>query len=622
MLTLNQILQESYVILQEIGKGGTGTVYLAYHRRLEKYVVLKRIHNLNANVDWRKEVDILKNLHHPNLPQVFDFLQDQDAIYTVMDYVEGRSLSSYIEEGYPFTEQNVCYWLSQLANVLQYLHGQEPPILHCDIKPENIIITPRGDAVLIDFNMSMAVNYDKLMGISPAFASPEQMEMAARISYGQTPQFELDGRTDIYSLAASFYPVLCGRMPSALMQVTPLREQDLGYSEGLTQLLDRAMSRDREQRPPTAKRFLAAVNKLKRQNRRYAAILALRALSILLSGILIAGGIYCLIAAARTAVAERFSADIVQVFNRADVGDTARAEELCRDLLNEPDYRQVLNDQPGEHAKLLALLGDVDFAEERYASASDFYQRAAETTPAGEKSGYWTNAIISLAESGNTDLAQRLRETVESELSDGDRQFVSAILYARQGRGEECLAAVESLLQTETDRDICARAAVAAASVARDASEEIQWLERASLYGGGRNVTRALASAYVKLSQSTAGSGSWQALGKAVDLYKSLAGETFATRADRLNYAIVLRMAGQSAQSADYLRSIRSEYPGDYRLLAQLAFSCYESGDLDGARKNCTAALDAWERDLSPDKESRDSENICNLMALKERLGV
>ena len=610
------------MILQEIGKGGTGTVYLAYHRRLEKYVVLKRIHNLNANVDWRKEVDILKNLHHPNLPQVFDFLQDQDAIYTVMDYVEGRSLSSYIEEGYPFTEQNICYWLSQLADVLQYLHGQEPPILHCDIKPENIIITPRGDAVLIDFNMSMAANYDKLMGISPAFASPEQMEMAREISYGQTPQFELDGRTDIYSLAASFYPALCGKLPSALMQVQPLRDQDLGYSEGLTQLLDKAMSRDREQRPPTARRFLAAVNKLKRQNRRYVAILALRALSILLSGILIAGGIYCMSAGARTAVAERFAADIVRVFNRADLGDMVQTEELCRDLLNEPDYQQILNNQPGDHAKLLALLGDVDYAEERYLSASDLYQRAAETAPAGEKGGYWKNAIIAMAESGNTDLAQSLREVAASELSDQDSQYVCAILYARQGKEEECIAAVESLLQTETDRDICARAAVAAASVARDASDEIQWLERASAYGGGRNVKRALASAYAKLSQSTSGSGSWQALCKAVNLYQSLAEETFATRADRLNYAIVLRMAGQSAQSADYLRSIRGEYPGDYRLLAQLAFSCFESGDLDGARESCAAALDAWERDLSPDKESRDSENICNLMALKERLDM
>ena len=190
MLTLNQLLQDTYIILQEIGKGGTGTVYLAYHRRLEKYVVLKQIHHAAAGIDWRKEVDILKNLHHPNLPQVFDFLQEGDAIYTVMDYVEGNSLSSYIESGYPFTEEMICRWLTQLADVLQYLHGQKPPILHCDIKPENILITSSGDAVLIDFNMSMAANYDKLMGISIAYASPEQMEMATMLSYGQLPAYQ------------------------------------------------------------------------------------------------------------------------------------------------------------------------------------------------------------------------------------------------------------------------------------------------------------------------------------------------------------------------------------------------------------------------------------------------
>ena len=86
MLFENMIIGGSYRIINEIGSGGMGTVYLAYHTRLDKYVVLKQIKNLNADISLlRNEVDMLKGLHHPYLPQVYDFVEHEGYIYTVIE---------------------------------------------------------------------------------------------------------------------------------------------------------------------------------------------------------------------------------------------------------------------------------------------------------------------------------------------------------------------------------------------------------------------------------------------------------------------------------------------------------------------------------------------------------
>lgn len=102
----------------------------------------------------RQEVDILKNLRNSYLPQVLDFLVTEEGIYTVMSYIPGKSFKELIEEGMPFTVNQMVRWGMQLCNALNYLHSQQPPIIHGDIKPSNIMLTPEGNICLIDFNIS------------------------------------------------------------------------------------------------------------------------------------------------------------------------------------------------------------------------------------------------------------------------------------------------------------------------------------------------------------------------------------------------------------------------------------------------------------------------------------
>ena len=146
---------DNYEIYGQIGAGGGGIVYKAMDKRLKKMVVLKKIKSSATSIlDCRTEVDILKNLKHSYLPQVLNFIESPEGIFTVMDFIPGKSLQKMLDEKHEFTEKEVLKYTRQLCEVLDYLHSKNPPIVHGDIKPDNIMITPEGNVCLIDFNIS------------------------------------------------------------------------------------------------------------------------------------------------------------------------------------------------------------------------------------------------------------------------------------------------------------------------------------------------------------------------------------------------------------------------------------------------------------------------------------
>ncbi len=191
MLQQGTRLNDTYTLMEELGSGGGGTVYKAYHERLQKYVVVKEIkERVKGILESRAEADILKELKHANLPQVYDFLEINGEIYTVMDFVPGESLDKALDHNGPFDSKTVYKWALQLADALKYLHSQNPPVIHSDIKPANVMLTPKGDICLIDFNISLA--FDEGMrtsaGISGGYSPPEQHPDF--VSYQERVQFE------------------------------------------------------------------------------------------------------------------------------------------------------------------------------------------------------------------------------------------------------------------------------------------------------------------------------------------------------------------------------------------------------------------------------------------------
>lgn len=173
-----ELLKETYELLNRLGSGGGGIVYLGKHLRLDKLIVLKEDKGTIGNdlETLRREVDSLKNLSHQYIPQVYDFFIENEKVYTVMDYIEGKSFDKHLEKKVTFTQAQVVKWGQQLLQALDYLHSQQPkPILHADIKPSNIMLTTQGDIRLIDFNIALILSKDRsiVVGRSFGYASPE-----------------------------------------------------------------------------------------------------------------------------------------------------------------------------------------------------------------------------------------------------------------------------------------------------------------------------------------------------------------------------------------------------------------------------------------------------------------
>lgn len=169
------LLDNTYKIIEEIGSGGIGIIYKAYHLRLDKYIIVKQIKINNIyNHNLNKEANILKNLRHTYLPTVYDFVEKDNIVYTVMDYIEGKSLDRELEIRNKFPQKTVLRWILQMCDALIYLHNKEIPIIHCDIKPSNIMLTKDNNICLIDFNVSYMICGDnEFLGYTEFFSPPE-----------------------------------------------------------------------------------------------------------------------------------------------------------------------------------------------------------------------------------------------------------------------------------------------------------------------------------------------------------------------------------------------------------------------------------------------------------------
>ncbi|MBQ9437052.1 MAG: serine/threonine protein kinase, partial [Lachnospiraceae bacterium] len=216
------VVAGTYEVLQKIGQGGGGVVFLGKHLRLQKTVVIKMDkRNLSVGEETlRREVDILKELNHTYIPQVYDFLEENGIVCTVMDYIEGESLDKVLERGEKHPQREVVKWACQLLEALSYLHSRPPyGILHSDIKPANIMLRSDGSICLIDYNIALALgeNGAVTVGYSMGYASPEHYGMDygsnqrifttrsknPGVSYTTTSDGKkilLDVRSDIYSL--------------------------------------------------------------------------------------------------------------------------------------------------------------------------------------------------------------------------------------------------------------------------------------------------------------------------------------------------------------------------------------------------------------------------------------
>ena len=265
---MEKVIAGLYLIEQKIGSGGGGVVYLGTHLRLNKRIVLKADkRSLNTRQDLlRREVDMLKGLSHTYIPQVYDFVQEDGIVYTVMEYIDGESLDHILERGQTPPQAQMIQWACQLLEALVYLHSRPPHgILHADIKPANIMLRPNGDICLIDYNIALALGEDGAVkvGYSRGYASPEHYGSDGGIgsTISEHQGKKLDARSDIYSLGATLYHLISGVRPALKAEeVVPLPEEIC--SRAVSTIIQKAMAPDPEQRFQTAEEMLKAFRAL------------------------------------------------------------------------------------------------------------------------------------------------------------------------------------------------------------------------------------------------------------------------------------------------------------------------------------------------------------------------
>ncbi len=187
LIRISKELYPAYDRLEPLGSGGMGDLYKGRKTGLDVPVVIKIVKaKLKGRLDDRQEAEILKGLKHKYLPRVYDVIENPYGYYyTIMDYIPGDNMKQYLAKHGPVDQKTAYKWACQLCEVTAYLHQQKPPIIHSDIKPSNVMITPEGDICLIDFNTSMQLRAGMTaIGKTKGYAAPEQYTKPEKVLSG------------------------------------------------------------------------------------------------------------------------------------------------------------------------------------------------------------------------------------------------------------------------------------------------------------------------------------------------------------------------------------------------------------------------------------------------------
>ncbi len=249
-----------YEILEELGAGGMGKVYRARDLTLDRLVALKTLaHQLSQDTGYvqrfLKEARAAARLNHPNIVQIYDFGCVDSIYYLAMEFVDGHSLGTYLKRGH-FSESESIQIIRHACRALSVAHADG--IVHRDIKPDNLMLTSRGDVKLVDLGIAKRLDEEASLTQTgqaigtPHYISPEQIR----------GQRDVDSRADIYSLGATLYHLLTGHTPysgssgpivMSMHLVEPLpdpRRFEASLTDGVCRVVRKMMAKNRDERYP------------------------------------------------------------------------------------------------------------------------------------------------------------------------------------------------------------------------------------------------------------------------------------------------------------------------------------------------------------------------------------
>jgi predicted ATPase/class 3 adenylate cyclase len=271
MLAANSLVQDRYLVVRTVAHGGMGMVYEARDQRLGNAVALKECTLAHPRLQeaFEREARVLAGLHHPVLPVVSDYFRAGERLFLVMQFIPGDDLARLLaQRGAPFPPAAVLRWADRLLDALDYLHTRQPPIIHRDVKPNNLKLTARGEIMLLDFGLAKHMPTEpvspapggSLFGFTPHYSPLEQMHGTGT-----------DARSDLYALGATLYHLLTARQPpdspsrAARLQagesdpLAPADQVNPRVPAAVAAVLCEALALSRDQRPASAADLRAAL---------------------------------------------------------------------------------------------------------------------------------------------------------------------------------------------------------------------------------------------------------------------------------------------------------------------------------------------------------------------------
>lgn len=604
------IFSDTYEIIGHLQSGSGGAVYKAYHKRLKKEVVLKRIKQKNVNMRInRQEVDILKNLNHSYLPQVLDFFNVDGEIYTVMSFIPGHSFKELLEGGVHFTQNQLIRWGMQLCSALYYLHSQNPPIVHGDIKPANIMLTPQGNICLIDFNISFFMDENTVLGYTEGYTSPEQYIIALdKKSIHAIPNHTVvDEKSDIYSVGATFYHLITGHKLERRRSGREYEELQEHVSEGLASVIMKAIVLERDKRYANAYEMYQAFQNICKKDKRYRRLLAgqraIRAGLILLLGISIAGTGYG-IHEVKLERVEKYNNLVEKQVMYREAGKYGKERKVYKSaikvfpdklesyyqnaytLYDEEKYEKCIDFVEydvlqNEKADIIdERMGDLYYLEaesyfqlEDYKNSVDIFEKAFQF--GAKDSLYYRDYAIALAYNGNTEKAEEiLQDAIDKGLNEDSVHFTKGEIEKALNNESDAISEFRQCIEITEDDQLKTRAYLLLSEIYDEDGEDKE--ERLILLEARNNLPMEnqmqILEKLIQVDIELADAGDTQLRNEAINLSKEIIEQGWETYTTYNNLAILYQKQKNLAETADILTQMIELYGDDYNIEKRLAF--------------------------------------------------
>ena len=627
----DEVCGEDIVDVQPLNAtGGFSNLFRAHKRGLDVDVVIKRVKKVyKGKLNDQSEAKIMTALRHQYLPRVYDLKTASDGFtYTIMELIEGCTLRDYVRQRGSLDQKQVLKWTRQLCEVVDYMHTRKPKgIIHSDLKPENVMITPQGDICVIDFNASLEASegdVQEAIGATPGFAAPEQYNLPPERVGPDHPLRKqvlaaqgmggVSFRTDIYAIGALAYYMITGYAPKVWTDIViPLERYDIQLGDAFRRVIQRAMEPRSADRYESAAQMYKALNNLSKIDNRYRSWVRQSRVAGLIIGLGLMASVLCLILGYGQLQREGDAA-YLQIVTQASQLRASGQYEQCRQLLSEAvamdedrieaylelsallyqlrEYQQAADLLEGVkytqgntseqvflegQGQLAYILGSCYFQLEQYPKALQNYQIAVRYCP--QEQIFLRELAVAYAKTGNPEQAkQTLTQLQNAGMSQGELALVQGeISYAygdyEQAYQQLCLAAKAADTALEKSRCYTMAAQCCQQLGSGWLDTQITMLTDAASELGAENslVLQMLAEAWMQKGAQP-GADDTACYSQALVYLQQLLNRGTQPFQVGLNAALTLQHLDRFDEALQQLTQLQTDYPKDYRPSMYLAF--------------------------------------------------